>query len=116
MMRRQSFAPNQKLRYVRQRWESVDHGVEKGGGKPQQAHAVRRYRGDDLQGTRNSLGKEHQAATVNQCGPNLEGRCIERNRRQVEDGLVRVEVNVIGTVEQTNDPAVANLDPPRHSG
>jgi hypothetical protein len=58
-----------------------------------------------------TLGHDDQPRAIEQGRPNLERRCVERNRRSLRDGVVRTDCDIARIDDETLDPAMRVTTP-----
>jgi hypothetical protein len=88
----------------------VDHGVEERGGEPGGVHVVAGDGARQAGAGGHALVMDHAAAAVEQRAPDLEGGRVEGQRRRVQHGAARGEIDVVHAGHQPQDRAVADLD------
>ncbi len=60
--------------------------------------------------------RDRQARAVEQRGPYLEGRRVERERRKLKERVVRADRDVVGVADEPRDAALFDRDPLRPAG
>src|SRR5262245_29842037 len=81
--------------------------VKEGGGQEERANLVPlELNGKTLRIQSNSFGNEHNAATIEQGAPDLEGGGIEANIGKVCNAILRADVQIVGIEYKARDGAV----------
>ena len=84
----------------------LDHGMEQARREPQRRHPVGGEDGGQLVEPRHARRVDHQPPAVAERAPDLEGRGVERHRRQLERGLPRPEGRIAALGDQADDAAM----------
>ena len=114
---RQDVAAGHQLAQAAERREPLLHReVEEAGRQPDRRHPVALH-GRVEAGHRERPGRqERQAAAVEERPPDLEGRQVERHRRQLEEDLAGAERRLGRIAHQPHHRAMADLDPLGRAG
>src|SRR5262249_17002935 len=89
---------------------ALDHLVEEAGRKPEHGDPLFSDDMAQLFQGRLLVWKYNKARAVEQASPNLECRCIERDRRELQETLFGIEVRVIVVPDQAHDVAMRDGD------
>ena len=87
-----------------------DHLVKERRGQPQGTHALALEHRRQLMERQLGFREQHHPAAMEQGPPDLEGRGIEGDRRQLQEDLLAAEAGVVGVGHQAHHRAVAHPD------
>ena len=94
----------------------VEHRVEQPARKPERGHALAADQAAEIRQALLSAQGECQPGTVQQWPPDLECRGIERDRRILQEHLVRPEIGIFRTAHKAGDGPLRHGDRFRAAG